>query len=345
MSSVSRADRRYSPPHGGRPYGARSMPRRPPATAGEPEEAPPQERWARSGEPTRRRASSPADLPARSWRAALKAATAESKQDRVSVAAGNFAYQWFLSLFPLVIALLGIASLAQIPQHVTVSLIKGVTKALPAGAAGVLTGAISQAKRHGGGALPAVIVAAVIALWSASAGMGTVQEGLDIAYKVPADRSYLVKRLVAIPLLASTAVLGGAASGLIVFGRQIGSAIQGFVPIEGAAFSAAWTAVRWVVALVLITLLFSVLYYLGVNRERPRWRWVSPGALLGTVIWAAISIGFSYYTSSFGNASYSKTYGAFAGVALLIFWLYLTGYAILIGGEVNAAFERRAAET
>lgn len=83
-----------------------------------------------------------------------------------------------------------------------------------------------------------------------------------------------------------------------------------------------------------------MLYYLAPNRPEARWQWVSPGAVVATALWAAISVAFSFYTSFSG--SYSKTYGAFAGVAILIFWLYLTGMAILLGGEINAAFERPA---
>jgi membrane protein len=89
-----------------------------------------------------------------------------------------------------------------------------------------------------------------------------------------------------------------------------------------------------------VGLLFSVLYYAAPNRPHPQWRWVTPGTVVGTVMWAAISLGFSFYTTVSG--SYSKTYGAFAGVAILIFWLYLSGIAILLGGEINAAFERQA---
>jgi membrane protein len=82
----------------------------------------------------------------------------------------------------------------------------------------------------------------------------------------------------------------------------------------------------------------SLLYYLAPNRPRARWRWASPGALFATVLWAVVSLGFSLYTSSFD--SYGRTYGAFASVAILIFWLYLTGLAIVVGAEVDAAIER-----
>ena len=86
-----------------------------------------------------------------------------------------------------------------------------------------------------------------------------------------------------------------------------------------------------------MNLLLSVFYYLAPNRRRPRWRWSSLGAAFATLVWALVSLGFSLYTSRFG--SYGATYGAFAGVAILIFWLYLSGLAILMGAEVDAVLE------
>ncbi len=272
------------------------------------------------------------------WGRVLRSVGTHMKKDNVNIAAGAFAYRWFLSIFPVVIALLGVASLVTVPRGFVVRLIDGATKVLPSSAATVFASAISHAVHTSRGQISTIIVAGVVAIWSASSGMVIVEEGLDMAYEIPSRRSFIRSRIATIPLLIGALTLGGAASALVIFGSQLGSLIESGIPLAKFEFYVIWTTLRWLSALILINLLFTILYTYGPNQKEPKWRWGSPGALFGTILWAAVSFGFSLYTSDFG--SYNSTYGAFAGVAILIFWLYLSGLAILIGGEVNSAFER-----
>jgi membrane protein len=242
-----------------------------------------------------------------------------------------------------VVAAIGVISLVKLDPAQLDHLISGLGKALPGGASQVFQTAITQAGKKTSGALTTVILGTVLAIWSASGGMVALETALDVAYEVPKSAKFVKKRLKSFVLILCTVVFGGLASIFIVEGAPLGSELSNLIGIHGIGFTVVWTIVRWVLTIILVSLLFSCYYYFGPNREMPKWQWVSPGGVVGTVIFLLASLAFSFYVSEFGNSSYSKTYGSLAGVALLIFWLYLAGVAVMLGGEINAESERQAA--
>ena len=281
---------------------------------------------------------SPLELPPPDWKVSVKRAVKEFKEDRATLTSAGMAFYWFLSIFPAMVAFIGLLGLFNASQTAIDSISDTVKSALPGQASSVLIDAIQG--REAGGTVVAALVGIALALWSASSGMVGLQMGLDVAYDVTDDRKFLKKRLVALELMAAMLVLGGVATALIVFGAPLGDALRDHLPF-GSAFVVLWTVIRWALGLAALVALFATIYYLSPNRETPRWAWVSPGGILAALIWLAASLGFSFYVSSFGK--YAETYGSLAGVVVLLLWLYLTALAVVLGGELNAELERQSA--
>jgi membrane protein len=286
-------------------------------------------------------ADSPLELTPPDWKESTRRAVKEFKNDRAGIISAGMAFYWFLAIFPSLLALVGILGLVNADGAASGTIADAARSALPGDAASVLTDALDKAAEGSdGAAVMATLVGLALALWGASAGMVALQSGLGVAYDVDQDRTFVAQRIRALLLLVVTAVLGGVATVLVVFGQPLGDAIRDNLPL-GSAFVLVWTIARWVLALAALMVLFAAYYYLAPNRESPRWTWVSTGGILAAAIWLAASLGFSFYVASFG--SYAETYGSLAGVVVLLLWLYLSAVAVMIGGEVNAELERQSA--
>jgi membrane protein len=285
---------------------------------------------------------SPADVPASGWRDVVRRTVTEMVADRITIIAAGVAFYWFLAVFPLLFAAIGLLDVVNASPTTADTLKDAIRQALPGDAATILTEAVTEAQgRASAGGVTALVVGIAIALWSASSGMASTQVGLDVAYDVPKDRTFVKKRLVGFALLLAALVLGGIGVTLLVFGEPVSGFIADHLPL-GDSFGWLWTLARWGITLVAVTLLFAVFYWIGPNRQPPNWKWLSPGGLLATLLWLLASLGFSLYVSGFGG-SYAETYGALAGVVVLILWLYLSALAVLVGAELNGELERQRA--
>jgi membrane protein len=268
---------------------------------------------------------SPFDLAARDWKTVVKDTVREIREDRITLVAAGMAFYFFLAVFPALIAAVGVLGLLNASPVFLSSLTDSIQRSMPGGAGEILLGAIRAAQQGSKGAsLFAAIFGIAVALWSATAGMMALQIGLDISYDIPKERPFFKARGVALLLVVATGVLGALPAPFF------------------AAKGVVWSVIGWLVTLGSITTLFAIYYYLGPKREKPSWTWITPGGVLGGLIWILSSLGFSLYVSNF--AKYGETYGPLAGVVILIFWLYLSALAIVVGGELNAQLERRAAE-
>jgi membrane protein len=272
----------------------------------------------------------------RGWKLVRKT-FAEAVEDRITTGAASLAFHLFLAIFPAIVAAVAVVGLVGLSASQLRSLVHGLDVLLPVQMSQTIDQALRNPLKGAGGGVE-VAVGLAVALWSAVEAMASLQVGLDVAFEVSSDRGFVRRRLMAVPLLLLTVVLGGAASGLLVLGDPIRSLLPSSVALARSTFDAAWVAIRWAGALALVVLLLSAYYSFGPNRERSRMRWVSTGAVVAAVGWLASSAAFSYYLDNFGHES--RSYGAVAGVAALLLWLYLAAVAVLLGAELDCELGR-----
>jgi membrane protein len=281
-----------------------------------------------------REAEHPGEIPTRGWMDVVWRAWGEVGDANLFLVAGGVTYALILALFPALAALVSLYGLVFDPSQIEkqVGALSGV---LPSETQQLLSQQLHSLVAASGGALGfGAVVGILLALWSASRGMSGIITAINIAYEEKERRGFFKLNLIALGL-----TLGLLVGGLIVI------ALIGVLP-AAAQFLAVGAETKWLLVLVqwpllVVLMMFglAVLYRYAPDRDKPQWRWVSPGAIVATVLWIIASIGFTVYVANFN--SYDKTYGSLGGVVVLLTWLYLSALMVLFGAAINAQSEKQ----
>jgi membrane protein len=281
-----------------------------------------------------RDADDPSEIPPRGWKDILWRAWGEVSEQNLFLIAGGVTYAVLLALFPGLAALVSLYGLVfdtgQIERQVAA--LSGV---LPAQTQELLSQQLHNLVQASNGALGfAAVVGLLLALWSASRGMSGLITAINIAYEEKERRGFFKLNLIAIGL-----TLGLLAGGIVAI--SLVAILPAVVQLLAVGPAAKWLLLlaQWPLLIVLVMLGLAVLYRFGPDRDKPQWRWVSPGTVAATLLWIVASVGFAVYVANFN--SYDKTYGSLGGVVILLTWLYLSALVVLLGAAINAQSERQ----
>lgn len=281
-----------------------------------------------------RAADAPGEIGRRGWKDVALRAKQQVKEDNIGLVAAGVAFYSLLALFPALVALISLYGLMVKPSQAREQVAELLTF-MPQGSRSVIENqltSVTQSSEAGLGI--GLAVSLVAAIWSASSGMRALMTGLNIAYDEAESRSFVRLRLVSMALTLGAVVL------LVVSMAAVVGVPAAFDPSEPVGVVLSW--VRWPVLALVMMFGLSVVYRYGPNRDDAKWRWVSWGAVLATLLWVVMSAAFSLYVSSFGR--FNETYGTLAGVVVLMLWLSLSAFTVLLGAEVNAELERQTAK-
>ncbi len=266
-----------------------------------------------------------------SWKDFGKKLKNEYKRDNINDSAAALTYFFVLALFPFLLFLVALTGVVMRPEQVT-GLVTELATVAPEDAVGLIEGQLqSVVQSSSGGLLTFGIVAA---LWAASGGINALIRALNTVYDVEETRPFWKVRPLAIGMTIVTAVIAVAAALIAVAAPAAAAAV-------GGPLGTAITWLRLPVAGLLMMFVWALLYWALPDVEQ-KFKFLSPGAIVGVVIWVSASWAFSLYVKNFG--SYDATYGALGGVIVMLLWMWISSQVLLLGAEINAILEHESEE-
>jgi membrane protein len=282
-------------------------------------------------------ADTAAGIPAVGWRQVLRRAWRETKADGIPLMAAGVAFYSFVALFPGLIAAATLYGLVADPVQVEEQ-IRSLSAALPPESAALIADQMREITSTPNRALGVGFVVGLLgALFTASGAVFNLIKAINLAYDEEETRGLVRLRALALLLTLGAIVFLVVAVGVVA----VLPLVLGQIGLGGIGQTVV-AVLRWVGLLVFVPAALALLYRYAPDRNDARFSWVSIGAVVATLLWVVGSVGFSVFVSNFG--SYGETYGALAGVVVLLLWLFLTAFVVLLGAEINSEAEQQTAQ-
>jgi membrane protein len=270
---------------------------------------------------------------------ALKTTVQEFQRDDALGLAAQLAYYLILALFPFILVLVSL--LGTFGSEELASEVLGYFRQVVPQEAYEIIETFTANIISGRAEAPGLLSFGILfTIWAASGAFAALINALNRAYDVQETRPFWKVRGIAILMTLGLSVLVLVGVLLLVLGPQIGTTIANLFGLE-ETFLLVWDIARWPVALIFMVFTVALLYYFAPDVEQP-FRWITPGGLIGVLLWVLASVGFNFYVSNFG--SYNKTYGSIGAVIVLLLYLYISSLTILFGATLNATLVRMKEE-
>jgi membrane protein len=262
----------------------------------------------------------------------------EINDDEVLTRSAALAYYFVSALFPMIFFLMAMLGLFAQSHDLQSSLLNYTARFMPGDAYKLVQKTLQEVANSSTGLKLAFGLA--LALWSGAGGVVSIIDALNRCYHVKDSRPFWKQRLIALGLTVGIAALTIVALTIVLYGGDIADFVGSHLGLSNVTVIA-WHIVQWPIALFFVVLSFALLYFWGPDTKQ-QWQWITPGAVVGVLTWIGASLLFRVYLHFFN--SYSKTYGSLGAVIVLLLWLYISGLAILVGGEINSEIENAAAK-
>jgi membrane protein len=274
-------------------------------------------------------------LAVRTWKSIL--------EDRLFGHAAELGFYFLFALFPTLFCAGSLFGLAARSAHQFYDqLLDYLALVIPTSALGTVLNTFNQTAAAA--STGKITFGSIAAVWSASVGISALQDTLNDVFKIEDSRSYIIARIYAIGLTIVLTVVVSAALGCIFAGDVTGKLVYRHFSdhLLDLAVSVGARVVAGLVALAFLVLSFAMIYYWAPDWRKRRWRWFTPGAMIGILGWLVASLALRLYLHFFNN--YSLTYGSLGAVIILLTWFYITGLMLLVGAEINGEIEAAGAE-